>query len=209
MTGRRRCRGSALIRSISSKPDMPGQPQIEHDAVVARRPAATAARPRRTTTLVVCTSPSPISSVIAWLWTGSSSTTSRLLTRFSTNSLMPSRPLLQALGGDRLLEEAERAVLQAAALLVETGDHVHRDVARRRIVLEPIEQHPAIDVGQPQIERDRIRLDGARELERLRAARRDDALEARLTGPSRAASIANVTSSSITSNTRSPGSRLS
>jgi hypothetical protein len=81
---------------------------------------------------------------------------------------------------DRLLRVGEGARLQAAPLLVHAGDHVDRDVPGRRIVLEPIEQHPPIDVGQPEVERDGIRLDRARELERLRAARRDHALEARL-----------------------------
>ena len=72
---------------------------------------------------------------------------------------MSARPCLEVLGGDRLLEEAERAALQAAPLLVETRHDVHRDVTRRRIVLEAIEQDPAVDVGQAEVERDRVRLD--------------------------------------------------
>ena len=45
-------------------------------------------------------------------------------------------------------------------------------------MLQPIEQHPAIDIGQPQVERDRIGLDDACELQRLSAGVRDHALEA-------------------------------
>ena len=67
---------------------------------------------------------------------------------------------------------------EAAPLGIEARHDVDRDVAGRRIVLQPIEQHPAVDVGQPQVERDRVGLDDARELERLRAGVRDDALEA-------------------------------
>src|SRR5947209_11878056 len=38
------------------------------------------------------------------------------------------------------------------------GDDVHRDVARDRVVLEPVEDLPAVGVGQAQIERDRVGL---------------------------------------------------
>ena len=54
----------------------------------------------------------------------------------------------RALDGDRLLEEAERAVLQAAALLVEPRDHVDRDVPRARIALERIEHGQARAIRQ-------------------------------------------------------------
>jgi len=75
---------------------------------------------------------------------------------------------------------------------------VDRDVAGRGVVLEAIEQHPTVDIGQAQIERDRIRFDDARELEGTTP----------LKPAARAVSssvIAKPTSSSTTSTTRSPG----
>jgi len=65
-------------------------------------------------------------------------------------------------------------------LLRSSSDPVDRNVTRRRIVLEAVEQHPAIHVGQPEIERDRVGLDRACELESWLPRRRYDALEAAL-----------------------------
>ena len=49
-----------------------------------------------------------------------------------------------------------------------------------RIVLQQVEQHEAVDVGEPEVERDRRRLKLARHRQRARAGGRDHALEARL-----------------------------
>ena len=78
------------------------------------------ARSRRTRRVVVSTSPSPIRSLIAWLWTGSSSTTSSCLTPLLDERRGPRRgPPCRSSAVDRLLQEAERAALEPAALLVE------------------------------------------------------------------------------------------
>ena len=59
-------------------------------------------------------------------------------------------------------------------------DHAHRDVARRDVVLQPLEHAPAVDVGQEDVERDRGRLVLARQRQRGGAERGDQALEALL-----------------------------
>ena len=46
--------------------------------------------------------------------------------------------------------------------------------------LQQVEQHEAVDVGEPEIERDRARLKLARHRQRARAGGRDHALQARL-----------------------------
>ena len=48
------------------------------------------------------------------------------------------------------------------------------------IVLQQVEQHEPVDIGEAEVERDRARLELARHGERARAGGRDDALEARL-----------------------------
>jgi hypothetical protein len=55
---------------------------------------------------------------------------------------------------------------------------VDRQVARLRIVLEKVQQHEAVDVGESEIERDRVRLKLARHCERPRPGGGHDALEA-------------------------------
>jgi len=167
-----------LIRSISSKAGHVREPQVHDDAVVSRLAGATRARPRRTTRWS-CGRRVPDQVGDRLLLDRIVLDDEQVLDPLLDELLDPREAGLQALGGDRLVQEAERTVLQAAALVVEAGDHVHRDVPRRRVVLEPIEQHPPIDVGEPEIEGDGIRLDRAGQLEGLRAARRDDALESR------------------------------
>ena len=83
-------------------------------------------------------------------WISSSSTTSRLFTRRSRKPLSSAERLVERLLVDRLLQERERAQPQAAAALgLVDGDDVHRDVAGARVVLEPVEDRPAVDVRQP------------------------------------------------------------
>src|SRR5206468_7144966 len=48
------------------------------------------------------------------------------------------------------------------------------------VVLEQIEQHETVDIGEPKIERDRTRLELARHREGARASGRDDALQRRV-----------------------------
>ena len=62
-------------------------------------------------------------------------------------------------------------------LLVRGGDDVHGDVPRERVMLELIQDHPAVHVGQPEIQRDRVRAQHTRHLQAVRPRRRDDAAE--------------------------------
>ena len=48
--------------------------------------------------------------------------------------------------------------------------------------LQQVEQHEAVDVGEAEVERDRVRLELARHRQRARAGGRDHALQARLAG---------------------------
>ena len=83
-----------------------------------------------------------------------------------------------AVGRQRLVEIRERAALEPVlALLLDRAD-LHRDVARRRVLLQLREHRPAEHVGQEDVERHRGRLVLARERERFGAAHRDEPLEA-------------------------------
>ena len=87
-----------------------------------------------------------------------STTTTRRSVR-STNSRTSVEELLQHVAGlDRLAEHALRAALQAALGLIDRGDDVHRNVPQRRIVLQPLEHAPAVDVRQRDVEQDGVRL---------------------------------------------------
>ena len=78
----------------------------------------------------------------------------------------------------RLDEVRERAVRQAVLPLLLDREHLHRDVARRRIELQVVEHRPAEHVGQEDVERDGGRQVLARQRQRRLAAVGDDALEA-------------------------------
>ena len=67
------------------------------------------------------------------------------------------------------------------AVFVERDD-LDRNVPRQRIVLELAQHRPAEHVGQEDVERDRGRLELLGEVQRLRAARRDQNLEALVAG---------------------------
>ena len=62
-------------------------------------------------------------------------------------------------------------------------DHADRDVARRQVGLQPLEDAPAFHVGQEDVERDHRRLVVARHRERAGAARADQPLEAAARAP--------------------------
>ena len=55
----------------------------------------------------------------------------------------------------RLGQEADRAGVQRALARVVGRDHADRDVARRQVGLQPLEDAPALHVGQEDVERDR------------------------------------------------------
>ena len=57
--------------------------------------------------------------------------------------------------GGRLGQEVDGAQPEPALPVLLHRDDVHRDVAGGRVVLQPVEDGPAIGIGKPQIERDR------------------------------------------------------
>ena len=76
----------------------------------------------------------------------------------------------------------------------------------RRIVLEPVQDGPAVGVGQPEVQRDRGRLVLARQRQRPVGPQRHQPLEARGRAPGPAGSAAKSGSSSAMSRIRSPSS---
>ena len=88
-----------------------------------------------------------------------SSTTSRFATARSTKLLM----LLKASSSDCRLtgffRKAKAPSLQPALPAVVDGDDVDGDVAGARVVLQAVEDHPAVHVGQPEVERDGVGLE--------------------------------------------------
>ncbi len=84
----------------------------------------------------------------------------------------------QGLGRDRLDQVRVGAEAQTARPVVVGRNDFDGDVARLRVVLEVLEHHPAVDVGQVEVERDGGRLDLAGQPQGIAAALGDDALEA-------------------------------
>ena len=113
-----------------------------------------------------------------WRSTSLSSTISRLRTLRSMKPAIERERLLERLAFDRLGQVRDRPEPQAALRLFEQRDDVHRDVARRRVVLEPIEHRPAVHDRQVDVEGDRVRLVVPRHRQADVAARRRQALEA-------------------------------
>ncbi len=85
-------------------------------------------------------------------------------------------------GRGRLVDEGEGAARQRMLAVFVERDDLHRDVPRQRIVLELAQHRPAEHVGQEDVERDGGRLELLGEIQRLRAARRDQHLEALVAG---------------------------
>ena len=109
------------MRSISSKPDMPGQPQVEHHAVVRRGierlQRDLAGRDARRLDVAIADQIGDRLALDRIVLDDE-----QLLDALLDERLDPVEPGLEALGADRLVQEAERAGLQAAALLVEARD---------------------------------------------------------------------------------------
>ena len=80
----------------------------------------------------------------------------------------------------RLVGHAERAHPNHRLAAIRARNHVDGHVARLRIVLQEVEKHEAVDVGQPEVERNRRRLQLASHVQCARSSRRHDPLEARL-----------------------------
>ena len=82
----------------------------------------------------------------------------------------------------RFAQVRERAGVERLLPLLLTGDHVDGDRLRPGLALELVEQRPAVDVGQPDVERDRIGDELPRQRQSLGAGPRDQALEAAIAG---------------------------
>ena len=87
---------------------------------------------------------------------------------------------VQIVLGDRFFQIRHGAQGQPAAAVFIAGDHVHRYVARGRIVLQPVENRPAGHVGQGDVQRDGAGDELAGECQRRAAAQRDQGLDAAL-----------------------------
>ena len=79
---------------------------------------------------------------------------------------------------DRLGDERMRAGIERLVAGFVGGNDRDGNVPRRRIVLQPMQDPPAVDIGQEQIERDGGRLELVGKLQRRDALRCDDSLEA-------------------------------
>ena len=111
----------------------------------------------------------------------------------------------QLLALDRLERVADRAALERLVRVVVDRDDVHRDVARARVALEPVEHAEARMVGQVDVEQDGARLEPGRHRQALRGGVRDARSGSRARGRGRAGSRRSATSSSITRMRARPG----
>src|SRR5690242_6846601 len=84
--------------------------------------------------------------------------------------------VVEGLLRDRLLEIRDRASLHSLLTLADAGDDVHRDVPSIRMMFESIEDSPSIDPRHVDVERDRVRLIGVRQLQSDFAVVTDDSL---------------------------------
>ncbi len=109
---------------------------------------------------------------------GLSSTTSSRLRRGARVFLDAGERRVQAFGRGRLGHEGECAARQAVMPVLIQGQHLHRDVARGRILLQMVQHGPAQHVGQEHIQRDGGGMVLARQRQRFGAAHRDQHLEA-------------------------------
>ena len=133
-------------------------------------------------TAVIWTSPSPIAATMLSRSSSLSSTTSSSLTPRSTKPLMLAKASSSDLLAHRLLQEGERPQPHPALPAVVDRDDVDGDVAGGRVVLQAVEDHPAVHVGQPQVERDGGGLELPGQLQRRLALGGDHRLEAQLVG---------------------------
>ena len=109
-----------------------------------------------------------------------SSTISRLLDPPFEEALDAGEGVVQRLLAHRLLQEGEGPELQPALPAVVDRDDVDGDVPGARVVLEAVEDDPAVHVGQAQVERDGVGLQLVRQLQGRLAVRGDHGLEAHL-----------------------------
>ena len=186
---------------------MSGRQQVEHHAVevLGLQSAASASSPAgrpRPSSRRRCR----CSSRMLSRWTRRPPRTSSFLTRRSTNSPHACRSSSEGSPGPPACAGSRgRPAAGARSRLVRHRDDVDGDVAGGRVVLEPVEHAPAVDVGQADVERDGAGLDLAGQGE---GSRRRAAATRALKPFSWARSSrkrANAMSSSTISSTRSPG----
>ena len=79
---------------------------------------------------------------------------------------MPAKASSSALPGHGLLQEGEGPQLHPPLPTVVDGDDVDRDVAGARVVLQAVQDDPAVHVRQAQVERDGRRPEFVRQLQR-------------------------------------------
>src|SRR6202044_1960781 len=79
--------------------------------------------------------------------------------------------------GDRFCEVGYGAEVERVLPLLGAGNYVHRNVGGRRIVLELLQQAPAVGIGQADVERDCVGTETPRQCQALRGRERDDAFE--------------------------------
>ena len=80
-------------------------------------------------------------------------------------------------GARRLGDEGKCSSRQAMMPVFIERQHLHRNVARSRVLFQVIENGPAQHVGQEDVERNRSGMEFARQCERFRAAQCDQNLE--------------------------------
>ena len=88
-----------------------------------------------------------------------SSTTRSFLTRRSTKPLMPAKASSSDCWLTGFFRKAKAPSFMPALPAVVDRDDVDGDVAGARVVLEAVEDHPAVHVGQPEVERDGVGLE--------------------------------------------------
>ena len=107
-------------------------------------------------TAVVCTSPPPISSTMLRCARLVVLDHQQALHRPVDELVQRRERLAQRLLRGRLGQEVEGAEPEAALPVLVHRDDVDRDVAGGRVVLEPVEDGPAVHVGQAEVERDAV-----------------------------------------------------
>ena len=134
-----------------------GQPQIEHDAIggllLQRRQRCRAGIDRLDVDVVVAEKLGDAELLGRIVLDDEQA----LAARFD-KGLDAGERSLEPFGRRRLVEEGESAAREPVLLVVVQRDDLHRDVARRRVLLELAEHRPAEHVGQEHVERDRRRL---------------------------------------------------
>ena len=94
--------------------------------------------------------------------------------------LHPIESLAQSVGVLGLLQVRFSSESEAAPVILIHRDDVYRNVAGRRIVLQPAQNQPAGHIGQPDIQRNRGGPQFASQVQPFIAARGDDAFKATL-----------------------------